>query len=556
MTAFKPSSRAPSLFHRKKRRVLPVVLVVLLLAAAVGGGVWWLQRDEGPRDVERTKVVRACDIPVDVLEKVWNGFSRGRSGDVLAIERFPNQFTTRHSTPFPYTQDVPLLFYGPGWIEPMESGEPVTVADLAPTLAELLDFNGGDGFQARDGRILSEALATGREGMPKLILNIVWDGGGDNVLEQWPDSWPNLARLMERSANFTNATVGSSPSITPSIHANMGTGAFPRHHGLVDTKIRVNGGKDIVDAWEGISPRYLREETLADRWDLANGNAPLVGMLARDAWHLGMIGHGSYLEGADQDIAVMDDFGAVEFRDPKAYYRLPDYVLGNEGLQEAIDEVDLRDGEADQRWLGNPLIAVDGRVRETPAWSIYQTGVLEELLRTEGFGSDDVTDLFYVNYKSTDLIGHSFNMTEPEERDALEEQDRQLEEIIRMLDDIVGRGEWVMTLTADHGMTPYPSVSGGWSIVMSEMGADIEREFGTGIFVTNRGYQLFLDKKAARRRGVSAQDVARFIRNYTIEQNARGDIPEAFADRAEEKVFLTAVTPKELKAALDCARES
>jgi predicted AlkP superfamily pyrophosphatase or phosphodiesterase len=181
---------------------------------------------------------------------------------------------------------------------------------------------------------------------------------------------------------------------------------------------------------------------------------------------------------------------------------------------------------------------------------------MEELLRTEGFGADDVTDLFYVNYKSTDLIGHSFNMVEPEERDALEEQDRQLAEIVRMLDDIVGRGEWVMTLTADHGMTPYPSVTGGWSIVMSEMGADIEREFGTGIFVTNRGYQVFLDKKVARRSDVTAADVARFIRNYTVEQNARGDIPEAFADRSEEKVFLTAVTPKELKEALDCARES
>jgi hypothetical protein len=55
---------------------------------------------------------------------------------------------------------------------------------------------------------------------------------------------------------------------------------------------------------------------------------------------------------------------------------------------------------------------------------------------------------------------------------------------------------------------------------------------------------------------VAAADVARFIRNYTVEQNARGDIPEAFADRSEEKVFLTAVTPKELKEALACARES
>ena len=58
--------------------------------------------------------VDPCTVPKDVLEKVWRGYEPGRSGDVLAIEQLPNQFGTRHSTPYPYTQDVPLVFWGPG----------------------------------------------------------------------------------------------------------------------------------------------------------------------------------------------------------------------------------------------------------------------------------------------------------------------------------------------------------------------------------------------------------------------------------------------------------
>src|SRR3712207_8910243 len=42
------------------------------------------------------------------------------SGEVLAIERLPHQWGSRHSTPYPYTQDVPLVLYGPGLIEPGE----------------------------------------------------------------------------------------------------------------------------------------------------------------------------------------------------------------------------------------------------------------------------------------------------------------------------------------------------------------------------------------------------------------------------------------------------
>ena len=47
------------------------------------------------------------------------------------------------------------------------------------------------------------------------------------------------------------------------------------------------------------------EPTLADLYDRAMGNEPLVGALASVTWHLNMASHGSLWGGGDRDIAVL-----------------------------------------------------------------------------------------------------------------------------------------------------------------------------------------------------------------------------------------------------------
>jgi len=561
-----PRQSGPTLFRRKRRRVLPAVVAVLLLGGTAGGAYLLLKDDDGnitdPKQHERLVAPQPmCDVPLRILEKVLDGYVPGRSGDVLAVEETTAQFNTRHSSPHPYTQDVPVVLYGPGYIRQGVTPETeVTVADLAPTYAELLGYTAWS--ESRDGKVLEEALlpAARRNGTPKLIFTLVWDGGGDNVLEQWPDSWPHLKKLLKRSTSYPNATVGSTPSITPSIHATIGTGTFPATHGIPDTRIRVKG--EMLDAWEGTSPQRLRVKTLGDLWDAANGNAPLVGMMARDAWHLGMIGHGAYLPEGDNDLAAMDDFGGIEFRTNEKFYSLPDYLLGTEGLEEAVAEVDGRDGEADQRWLGNPILSYDAQVRYTPAWSIYQTQRLVQVLEAEGYGQDDVADLFYANYKAIDLAGHTWNMIEPEVKENVEESDRQLAALIKELDRLVGKNEYVLALTADHGMTPLPGSVKNWSINMREMSADIERKFDTTtpnipLLLSNRGYQLMLNQNELKRNSVSAEDVGKFLSDYRIEDNkTTNEIPDYFKGREDERLFMFAATAAEVEQAIDCKKEA
>ena len=73
----------------------------------------------------------------------------------MFVPQEPNFVGTNfpHSGPWDYLQDVPLFWYGPGIIPALGRVErPVTLADVAPTQAKLLDF----AFDAPDGRALPE----------------------------------------------------------------------------------------------------------------------------------------------------------------------------------------------------------------------------------------------------------------------------------------------------------------------------------------------------------------------------------------------------------------
>jgi predicted AlkP superfamily pyrophosphatase or phosphodiesterase len=93
---------------------------------------------------------------------------------------------------------------------------------------------------------------------------------------------------------------------------------------------------------------------------------------------------------------------------------------------------------------------------DTPSRTPYQTQLIEAVIEREHFGEDDVPDLLYLNYKAIDTTGHLFALTSPEMEDTVAYQDEALEDLVKILNAEVGKGEWVMLLTADHG-SQYPA---------------------------------------------------------------------------------------------------
>lgn len=516
-----------------------------------------------PRRVLRELEDAACAIPHEELVRVWRGTDPQRSGQIVFVPQEPNFVGSNfpHSGPWSYLQDVPLFFYGPGIIPALgEVDGPVTVADIAPTTAALLGF---DGFPEVDGTELPEIPSP--DTPPRLIVTYVWDAGGRSVLDTHPEERPVLTSLIPEGVWYDEATVGSSPSITPATHATMGTGQFPMHTGQTDAEFRLGPG--LIRAGQ-LGPVLLMAPTLGDLYDRATGNEPLVGILASVTWHLNMGSHGALWGGGDKDIAVLrvptdaDNEGAegTEWNlqgKNEPYYELPPYVNDLPPLSAYVEEVDREDGALDGKWRDNDIEQAE-HGWATPARIPYQSRMIEEVIAREGFGDDEVPDLLFVNNKAIDHVSHIWSVNSPEMADTLRWQDEDLARFVGFLDDEVGRGEWVLILTADHGAQFDPDVSGAFQVTPGQLGADLEAAFpsatGDSVFLAVRTSQIYLNDEAMDASGYSESEIARFVLEYTKEQGA-ADPATVPADERDDRVMSMALPIRALPR-LECLPEA
>lgn len=469
----------------------------------------------------------ACALPASFLARIDRGAYPGRTGALEIVPRAPDfvgpGFT--HSGPWSYLQDVPLFLYGPGYIEPVGSiADPVTVASLAPTTGELI----GHPFPG-SAPALEEALvpAAERPEPPRLVVTVVWDGGGDIVEKTWPGGWSDLRSLIDQGAWYQNATVGSSPSNTPPVHATIGTGVFAEEHGLTDIKIQQ--GEGLPSPWES-GPHRMEAPSLADEYDPTTGNDAVVGVLATEPSHMGMIGHGSSTAGGDADVAALGSkqegkhWGLSASLDP--FYDFPGYVNDVTGLGAAAQDLDAMDGKLDGMWRDNDIAALEGGF-DTPARIPYQTKVVQEMIQREGFGQDATPDLLYVNHKMIDLVGHRWSLNSPEMKDTVRLQDADLPLLVDLLNQEVGAGRWVLTLTADHGVTPRPAVSGAEMLLRTLIRERLNERFdpsgGPALVLGVRPTQVFLHPD--ERKGISLVTMSRYLMGLKKEQVADGPIP-------------------------------
>ncbi len=191
----------------------------------------------------------------------------------------------------------------------------------------------------------------------------------------------------------------------------------------------------------------------------------------------------------------------------------------------------------------------------TPARIPFQTRLIEEVVTREGFGADDVPDLLFINYKLIDEIGHLYSMNSVEMRDSIEAQDAELPVLIDLLNEHVGEGEWVMALTADHGHTPDPNVSGASVISPTAVADVIQAEFDedgddTRIVEFTQPTHVFIDLDEMEQNGSTLEEIAAYMLTVTKAEVEGGQYPVA-PDVAEEPAFLT-VFPSEMIDELPC----
>jgi hypothetical protein len=553
------------------RRALGLTVALLLSAAACGGieGVQPGASSAPPSASPRPGSLEAlaCSIPHEWLVRTWNGYRADRSVNLQLLPKYPNFIGSGlpHVGPWAYDQDVPMLWYGPGYIKPVGKIErPVTVADIAPTEAALLNFpfNAPDGTPMREG-LVPEAQRTTP---PRLIVTLVWDAAGRDVLSAWPNDWPVLKSLIPKGAWYEHATIGSSPTSTAQDHANIGTGAFPNHHGIVSMHLRIG---DKIQGPYTNGPTTLILPTLADLYDRAMGNRPKVAEVASVGIHLGMLGHGAMWGGGDKDIVVLRELagattlgaegGSWNLPDNlKPFYRFPSYVRDLPPLSHDFSTADASDGTMDGLWRGMQIDQQKGGF-DTPARIPNEERVIETIMQREGFGKDDVPDLFFINYKLIDEVGHIWNMNSLEMHDSLHVQDEYLGKFIDFLNSWVGRDKWVLLVTADHGSVPDPKITGAFQISAGAVASAIESKFDNdsdGVKVVEQIYQTgaFINQAELIQNGYTMSDLARFVMTLTQSQTA-GQGVSIRPGHEGDKVFQAAF-PSSIMRTLPCLPEA
>jgi predicted AlkP superfamily pyrophosphatase or phosphodiesterase len=544
--------------NRRQVSLAAPILLFFLLIAACDSGAGSNGRAASLKLEDRVfatddPLQRGCLLSRENLLRIRRGYYEGRSEDIIMVPQFPNfsgSFSIpNHSGPWRYLQRVPLVFYGPAHIAkagPIEAD--AGLIDVYPTVSTLL----GVETPTRAGTILSQVIRKGGSTPPKLIVVVVWDGVGRNVLERWPDAWPELARMEKLGVSYLDATVGSSPSITPATHSTLGTGVFPLRHGVTGINYRAANG-ELGRAFNHRDPGLLRVTTFADEVDRALGNQPKVGMLAWKSWHFGMLGHGSSLSGGDRDqLGLMQDGESIT-GNPR-YYTTPNY-LNHISIQSEVERVDREDGSADERWFGHTLL----ELHDNPGWVRYQSKAILAMLSGEGFGGDDVPDIFLTNFKPTDIVGHQYGMDSPEMEVVLRAQDQALEQMVNYLDRRVK--DYAVIVTADHGHTPSPTRTGAWPITNGEVRSDIDRHFrvpeNESLVQDATAVGLFLNHDLSKQLNVSDEDIARFVNQYSMQDNwEEEELPRGYEGRAEEELFSAAFPSRLLPDIVKCASES
>jgi len=541
-----------------RRRFLRWSLAGVGLAFVAGGSALGAVGKRLLRGDPRPKLEAAArGIGSEYLELVTRMYHPERSGDLQllvtpystsnykeeSLALLPNDPRSSHAVVWMYGQRVPIVVWAPGLVEPIDSTDRVTLADLAPSTAKLMGF---DEYRAADGVPLPGLPSVTPPVQPRVIVTLVIDGGGWNVLHTWPDAWPNLKRLMREGATYRNAITGSFPAVTASAHATIGTGAFPRTHGITGHNVRRGDGP--VKAWGEaghVDPSFLLEPTLADRWTAQTNDEAWVGEVGYQVWHLGMLGRGGRPRGELPVGVYWDENGGGGWTPHNPdLYRLP-HAVPDLSRFEALDAAYTPPPPSPYDRF---IASAKKQVCCFPPIVRYQGELIESTLDSEPIGDDEVTDLLYLNFKSPDYAGHVYNMDDPREAEVLAAVDAEIGALADQLLERFGPGRFAFIVTADHGQCPLIDRNGGVRIDPLQLEEDLKREFGASplrLVQSVAPSEVYFDPRALADAGYSLEDVAAFLGDYRYGDNIGPYIrPAAIRrDRLGEKTF-AAVFPK------------
>jgi predicted AlkP superfamily pyrophosphatase or phosphodiesterase len=122
------------------------------------------------------------------------------------------------------------------------------------------------------------------------------------------------------------------------------------------------------------------------------------------------------------------------------------------------------------------LVGADGadaqyfeRWQKSPFSDAYLGRMAAALVGDLQLGGRQAPDYLAVSFSALDLLGHDFGPDSREVEDMLAHLDTTIGALLQLLDDRIGRDNYVVALTADHGVAPTPDRHGGGHIANEDL---------------------------------------------------------------------------------------
>ncbi|SIQ72088.1 alkaline phosphatase PafA [Pontibacter lucknowensis] len=404
----------------------------------------------------------------------------------------------------------------------------------------------------------------GVEGRPKLIVGIVVDQMRYDFLYRYWDKYSEggFKRLVRQGFNFKNNQYSYVPTYTGPGHASVYTGSVPALNGIIgnswydrttgksmycveDRSVKTVGSTSDAGL---MSPRNLLTTTITDELRLSNNmQSKVIGVALKDRGSILPAGHtanGAYWFDSPSGNWITSTFYAdalpnwvQEFNNQKHPDKLLSEVWNTllpieQYTESTADDMDWEralPGEERPVFPHN-IPAIRGKdyelIRSIPAGNTLTTEFAKAALRGENLGKGNFTDFLALSYSTPDYTGHSFGPNSIEVQDVYLRLDREIEELINLLENEIGKDNVLIFLTADHGAAHVPAYMESLNIPAGIATSGIMRDsleqhltklFGKGRWVeryTNQ--QVYLDRKTIEGKKLTRIEVQEAAANYVM----------------------------------------
>ncbi|MFC5285400.1 alkaline phosphatase PafA [Pedobacter alpinus] len=401
---------------------------------------------------------------------------------------------------------------------------------------------------------------------PKLVVGIVVDQMRWDYLYRYADRYGSggFKRMLAEGFTCENTQIPYVPTVTACGHTGIYTGSVPAIHGIAGNDFIIQAtGKSLYCTEDStvntvgstskagqMSPVNMLTTTITDELKLAtNFNSKVIGIAMKDRGGILPAGHTAnaaywyddltgnwitstyYMNNLPAWVDVFNNQKLAEKyikQDWNTLYPIETYTQSS--ADNNLYEGKLKGEEkpifphATSKMLNGSYSAV----RNTPYGNTLTFDFAKETLKNEQMGKGDYTDFLALSLSSTDYIGHQYGLNAIEIEDTYLRLDKEIEDFLNTLDATVGKGEYTVFLSADHGAAHNPLFltdnkipAGLWpsSTILKSLNVELEKEFKQPkIALSFSNYQVSFNNKLIESNKLDADKIKEFSIKFLNKQ--------------------------------------